>query len=120
MKTISIAPPYLQFFISDVSLPGSPIQGETISIVSNGLCLSVPCQYAYEGDTLLTVGDVAEVPKDGILVYEGEVPTPSGVLVFGDAELTELLRYPVREKNTKLTIWTDGQQFPARVVVGVK
>lgn len=116
---IRIAPPYLQFFISDASLPENPIQGEEIEIISNGQCLSVPCAYWDEAETELIVGSLEEVSEPQASQFDGTIPTPSRALVFHDALLNELLVYPTSTDETRIRIWTDGLTLPERVVVAV-
>ena len=88
-------------------------------MISNGACLSVPCQYREEGETELIAGSFAEVPKERVLVFDGVIATPDRSLLFDDAELTELLTYPVMATTTRIRIWTDGSRLPDRVVVGI-
>lgn len=114
-----ISPPYLQFFVSDASLPENPVQGETIKIISNGQCLSVPCAYWDEAETELVVGHPEEVVEPRTPQFDGTIPTPSGSLVFHDAELTEWVVYPTPTAETRIRIWTDGLMLPERVVVAV-
>ena len=115
-----IAPSNLQFYISDVSIPESAFFGENVRIVSNGLSLTVPCQYEFEGDTEVIIGAYDEVPKDGVLAFDGSIPTPGGFLLVTDVGIEELMKYPVSNATTRLAIWTDGLEYPARVVVGVR
>jgi hypothetical protein len=120
MMTVYIAPPYLQFLIADRRDRENPILSEPIEIVTNGSCICVPCQYQGDGDTELVVGSYDEVPKDGIRAFEGELPTRDRKLIFYDIEGTEWLAYPVKQFSSRLDIWTDGAEFPARVVVGIR
>ena len=119
MITKMISPYYLQFFISDASLPENPIQGETIKIISNGRCLSVPCAYWGEAETELTVGSPDEVAEPREPQFDGTIPTPGGSVVFTDADLNELLAYPAATAETRIRIWTDGSMLPERVVVAI-
>lgn len=114
-----IAPPYLQFFISDPEARDIPQQVNRPTVISSGKCISVLCQYAFEGETELIVGDLDEVSDAGTIAFDGSIPTPSRVLWFSDAEDTELARVPVSSSVTRLRIYTDGMEFPARVVVGI-
>lgn len=114
-----ISPPYLQFFISDSSLPENPVQGETIKIISNGQCLSVPCAYCKDTETELVIGHPDEVAEPRTPQFDGKIPTPGGTLVFHDAELTEWVVYPTPTAETRIRIWTDGSMLPERVVVAV-
>lgn len=113
-----IAPPNLQFFISDPDAMDIPIQGESIRIISSGECISVPCRYWDEGDTELIVGDneaiLPQAPQ-----FDGTIPTPGGSVLFSDAEMTELLSFPTPARNTRIRIWTDGSILPDRVVVAI-
>lgn len=117
--TKMIAPQYLQFFISDASLPENPIQGENIEIISNGRCLSVPCAYWDEAETELVVGSPDEVAEPREPQFDGTIPTPGGSVVFTEADLTELLVYPAEAAETRIRIWTDGSMLPERVVVAI-
>ncbi|MGE0500895.1 MAG: hypothetical protein AB7I79_04455 [Rhizobiaceae bacterium] len=115
-----IAPPYLQFFISDLLGAEGPVQGpETLRIISNGVAISVPCQYGEEGETELIVGSASEVPQLNVQMFDGIIPTPNGALLFSDAELTTIMTYPAKESRTRIRIWTDGSTLPDKVVVGI-
>jgi hypothetical protein len=113
-----IAPPNLQFFISDPDAVDVPVQGESIRIISSGECISVPCRFRDEGDTELIVGDneaaLPEAPQ-----FDGTIPTPSGSVLFSDVEMTELLSFPAPAGTTRIRIWTDGSIFPDRIVVAI-
>jgi hypothetical protein len=115
-----ISPPYLQFFISDLMGAEGPIQGpEKLQVISNGAAISVPCQYEEDGETELVVGPAAEVPRLDREVFDGVIPTPSGEVLFSDAEVTTLMTYPARTSKTRIRIWTDGSTLPDRIVVGI-
>lgn len=115
-----ISPSNFQFYISDYEQPEIALLGEAIEVVSNGLSLTVPCQSDQEADTEFTIGAYADVPQNGSRVFEGTIPTPSRLVVVSDVAMDRLLRYPVPDTQTHLTIWTDGEKFPARIVVGVR
>lgn len=118
--TKRISPPYLQFFICDSTLPENPVQSvEKIEIISNGQSLSVPCAYWDEAETELIVGSPKEVEEPRAPQFDTTIPTRSGLLVFHDALLTELLAYPTSTSDTRIRIWTDGSKLPERVVVAV-
>lgn len=115
-----IAPPYLQFFISDSSLPENPQPDvEKIRILFNGNCVSVPCAYYEETQTELMVGTFEEVAQKGKPQFDGIIPTPNGSVVFSDVLLTEWLAYPTPTAETRIRIWTDGLTLPERVVIAV-
>jgi hypothetical protein len=113
-----ISPPYLQFFISGSEDFEAPMPTEQRRVLSNGVGLSIPCQYLYEGDTELIIGDYADVRRSEEPQFDGVIPTPNRVLIVSDVELTEWLRYPVPTAGTRLTVWTD-QEFATQVVVAV-
>lgn len=114
-----IAPPHLQFFISDENLPDAPIQGEHVKIISNGKCLSVPCRYWEEGKTELVIGGAQDITEESRPRFEGTIPTPSRKVVFSDSGLTRLLTVPVESETTHVTIWTDGSLLPSRIVIAL-
>lgn len=114
-----IAPPNLQFFISDMEATDVPIQGVPLRILATRECISVPCQYNEEGETELVVGFIDEIHEDGPPAFDDEIETPSGILLFSDVELTELMKFETRRTQIRIRIWTDGLQFPERVVVGL-
>lgn len=120
IKRALIAPSNALFFVSDMSVPESPMPSvERIEVITNGKCILVPCQYEGDGDTDLTLGDYAEVPKEGVHVFEGSIPTASGLLVCFDVGLNELLSLRVETLQARINIWTDGLELPARIVIGV-
>ncbi len=119
LRTKLITPPNIHFYISDSNIPDSAPLGEELEIGFNGLCLTVPCRYEFEGSTELIVGKYQDVPKNDLLVFSGSIPTPSKKLLFHDFLSNELLSYPVIETTTQLRLWTDGLRLPERVVVGI-
>ncbi len=62
-----LSPSNLQFFISGADLPAGEYFGEDVGIVSNGRVVTIPCQYEMEGDTVLIIGQLDEVPKEWCL-----------------------------------------------------
>lgn len=114
-----ISPSHLQFFISDWKISSAEPYGEDAEIISNGRTVAIPCQYCMEGETELIIGGIDEVPKDGVLAFEGSIETPSRILVASDVTREHLMEYPVSKDVSWLSIWTDGKAYPERVVVGV-
>ena len=119
IRHLKIAPPYLQFFISDPSSDNSPIQGESLKPLSDGQCISVPCRYAEEGETDLTICIDEEVDTQARPQFDDFIPTPSGEVLFADANLAALAIVPVQEMRTRVRIWTDGSQLPDRIIVAL-
>lgn len=115
-----ISPPYLQFFISDIGRPENPTPDvESIRIIFNGRCISVPCAYHEEAGTELVVGTPEEVAQATAPQFDGIIPTPGELVLFDDAEATEWVVYPTPTAETRIRIWTDGSILPERVVVAV-
>lgn len=115
-----ISPPYLQFFISDIGRPENPTPDvESIRILFNGRCISVPCAYHEEAGTELVVGTPEEVAQAAAPQFDGVIPTPGELVLFDDAEATEWVVYPTPTAETRIRIWTDGSMLSERVVVAV-
>lgn len=92
---------------------------EEIEIVANDACIAVPCQYEGDGDTTLIVGDYEDVPQDDLQVFDQMLLTPGKLLVCSDVAGEFLLTFPLQTAKTRIRIWTDGLDFPTRVVIGV-
>jgi len=107
------------FFISDETLPDAPFPGERMEFQSNGRCILGRCQHDQDGPLEIVIGDYAEVPKDGVLVFSGPLETPNRLLVCSNVVLDEMVRVPVKSARTSVFIWTDGQKMPEKVVIGL-
>jgi hypothetical protein len=116
-----IAPPHLQFFISDQNGGEPPLQGsERLAVISSGTCISVPCAYWGEAETNLVVGPGSELMTRGrTQAFDGVIPTPSGTILFSDSETTTLLEYPATGITTRVRVWTDGLELPEVVLVAI-
>lgn len=107
------------FFISDETLPEPPFPGERMEFQTNGRCILGRCRHDQDGPLGIVVGDYAEVPKDGVLVFSGPVETPNRLLVCSNVVMEEMVRVTVTFARTNVFVWMDGRQMPARVVIGL-
>jgi hypothetical protein len=120
IKTVKTHPSHGIFFISDESLPDAPISGERMEFLSNGRCILGPCQHDQDGPLEITIGDYADVPKDGAFVFSGPIETPNRLLVCSNVVLEHMVAVDVKSTRTKVSIWTDGQRMPEWVVIGLE
>lgn len=65
------------------------------------------------------VGSPDEVAETTKPQFDDVIPTPGGLVLFDDAELSEWLVYRAPAAETRIRIWTDGKMLPESIVVAI-
>lgn len=52
-------------------------------------------------------------------MFDQMLLTPGKLLICSDVAGERLLNFPLQTVETRVRIWTDGLEFPTRVVTGV-
>ena len=82
-------------------------------------CVAVSCLPDCDGPTTIAIGPSDEVGRDRVLVFDGEILSPSGSLIVETIVETELLRVVVPGESTRVRIWTNGHRDTDNVIIGL-
>jgi hypothetical protein len=117
VKTVSVAPEYLSFYMSgswDVDVP------VVYGAQGTDDCLVITCQYWNDGDTTITMGPCEELPVHSMpLVFDGMLSTPTRSVLLHDVYMPEILRMDVHDTRTRVRIWSNHENQPDVVVIGL-
>jgi hypothetical protein len=117
-KTVRIAPPNSLLFVSDQKW-GDPIDFKIIKpIMWNRTSVAICCLMSQDGETEVTLGSADEVNPGWPPAFD-DVITASRSVVVSTSERMILLEYPVQTSHSKITVWTNREKEPDRVVIGV-
>jgi hypothetical protein len=86
---------------------------------STPACVAVSCLPDCDGETEVTIGTVQEVTKDGALLFDGLLETPSRSMVVETVLRKTILQIGVRTSQTRVRIWTNGLQDTDEVIIGL-
>jgi hypothetical protein len=82
-------------------------------------CVAISCLPDCDGPTTIAIGPSEEVGRDRRLVFDGQLPSPSGVLIVETIVDEELLRVDVPGPTTRLRIWTNGHEGTDSVIIAL-
>lgn len=106
-------------FIHDAAAKGSPaIDGVGVCWVAPAV-IAVSCLPDCDGATEIRLGKIREMQPSEVVVFDGELQTPSGHLVVSDVRSNRILEIPVASPATRLTIWTNGRQDSDVIAIGL-
>jgi hypothetical protein len=89
------------------------------AVWSTTSCVAVGCLPDCDGETEVTVGPADEVRKDGTLLFDGPLATPSRSMVVETVLSETILRVGVPNAQTRVRIWTNGLRDTDKVIVGL-
>jgi hypothetical protein len=118
-QQIKISPLNSLLFIEDVKggIPPEPIWGA--NILSTPSCISFACFPEVDGPTEITIGPSSEVRPGPILLFDGDLETPSRVVIISGVEIGRVLSVAVAHPKTKVKIWYSHPKWPDKVTISV-
>jgi hypothetical protein len=82
-------------------------------------CVAISCLPDCDGPTHVAIGPSDEVGRDRSLIFDGNLLTPSRVLIVETVMDEELLRVDVPGPTTHVRVWTNGHRGTDNVVIGL-
>jgi hypothetical protein len=117
---IRVAPPNSLLFISDENGGTTPNITREGRLWSTPSCVAVGCLAFMDGVTEVSIGQAKEVSVADALVFDGNVETPSRLLVVSTSDRRQLLKFATPFRNTRVRIWANHPTEPNRVSIGIE
>lgn len=119
LRKISLAPLNSLLFLEDSKggKPPEPIRGEMIW--STPSCIAFACLPDVDGPTEITIGPSNEIEPQPLLVFDGDLETPSCVVIISGVEIERVLNVDVAHQKTKVRIWYSHPKWPDKVTISV-
>ena len=116
MTTIKAAPPNMLVLIGDRTgdIPET-MAGRLVAATSTRV--AVGTQYAYDGETSITLSDESVDAMDGTLAFDGVLETPSRKMTICTVLNEVLLEMNVPTDLTRVQIWTNHPSEPDTIAV---
>jgi hypothetical protein len=118
--SLKISPPHSLVLISDPTSGDVPARMAGAAIAATSRCIAVGCRAEMDGQTELVLGGMGEVDPGTAPAWEGQLHTPSRLVVIRSVLGEALLDTPVSGGDTLIRIWVDEEREPDLVVVGVR
>lgn len=118
-KKITVSPVNSLLFIEDASrgTPPEPVWGAMI--LSTPSFISFACFPEIDGPTEITIGSSNEIEPGPLLVFEGNLETPSRKIIISGVEIECFLSLDVAHQETKVRIWYSHPKWPDKVTISV-
>ena len=119
LQSTKISPVNSLLFIEDAAggVPPEPIWG--VLVHSTPSCISFACFPEQDGPTEITIGPSIEVEPGPILVFDGDLETPSRVVVISGVEIERALSADVAHPRTRVRIWYSHPKWPDKVTIAL-
>lgn len=119
LQRTRISPANSLLFIEDANggKPPEPIWG--VQIHSTPSCISFACFPEIDGATEITIGPSAEIEPGPLLVFDGDLETPSRVVIISGVEIPRVLSVDVPRTTTKVRIWYSHSKWPEKVTIAL-
>ncbi len=119
MQKINLAPLNSLLFLEDSKggIPPEPIRGAMIWTTAS--CIAFACLPEVDGPTEIVIGQSSELEPGLLLVFEGELETPSRIVIISGVEIERLLSVDVANPKTKVKIWYSHPKWPDKVTISV-
>lgn len=119
IKKIRISPVNSLLFIEDVNGGKPPEWVWGANILSTPSCISFACFPEQDGPTEITIGPSNEIEPGPLMVFEGDLETPSRVVIISGVEFECVLSVDVANQKTKVKIWYSHPKWPDKVMISV-
>lgn len=120
VKTVSVAPEYVSFYISGSEDFEVPVDRLLLGVTATPQCIVVTCTYYNEGNTSITLGPSHELPpQDMPMRFDSVLETPEHRVLLSDVHMPEILSMDVPGSRTRIRIWADHETMPDNVVIAL-
>lgn len=119
IKRIKLSPVNSLLFIEDIGRGALPVPVWGAKILSTPSCISFACFPEQDGLTELAIGPSSEIEPGPLLVFEGDLETPSRKIVLSGVEIESVLSVDVSHQKTKVRIWYSHPKWPDKVTISV-
>ncbi len=120
IKTVSVAPEYLSFYIAGTHKIAPPLDHDRVGIAATDQCINVGCLYWNDGNTTITLAPFHElIPQKKLPRFDRLLDTPEYRIVISDALTPEILTMAVPSGRTRVRIWTNHKTEPDDVIIAL-
>ncbi len=120
VRTVSVAPEYLSFYMSGSADVDVPVEYGADGVFGNRECLVISCLYWNEGDTTITMDPYRELQEQGTPPeFDGILSTPDRKVILHDVNLPEILAMNVEDTATRVRIWINHPVAPDKVTIAL-
>lgn len=121
MNTTSVlaSPPYSLILILDPAKGLIPLTMNGALIAATNSCVAVGCRAEDDGVTKIILGPADLVDPGFSPIFSGTIETPSQLVEIQTVIGKTLLSTPVSNVITHVSIWTDDEQEPEQITVGI-
>ncbi len=117
-STVKTAPPNSLLFVSDVDGGRPPLPVLGAQILATNSCISICCYPWVDGETTITLGPSAEVDPGTAAAFDGNLQTPSRIVVISTVDHKIILSKAVPDKTTRIRAWVNRPMMPNRIIIG--
>lgn len=119
LQRISTSPLNSLLFLEDINRgePPEPLWGAMI--LSTPSCISFVCLPEVDGPTEIAIGPSSEVEPGPLLMFDGDLETPSRTVAITAVDLERILSIDVAHSITKVRIWYSHPKWPDKVTIGL-
>ncbi|MDI3471067.1 MAG: hypothetical protein OJF62_003130 [Pseudolabrys sp.] len=118
-RTIKIAPPNSLLCISGSGWGETPEMIEMQPFWATPSCILVACLCFADGQTSVTFGPASDVNRSEKPLIDMMLDTPERDVVVATVELEVLLKMAVPSTHTRVRVWTNREQEPDQVTIGI-
>ncbi len=120
VRSVSVAPEYVSFYVAGSMDVDVPVEYGAVGIFGTSECLVVTCLYWNDGDTRITLGPSEEIPAQPQPPrFDGQLQTPQLKVLLFDVNMPEILSMDVPGTLTRVRIWTNHPTEPDDVVIAL-
>jgi hypothetical protein len=119
VASTSVRAPNALLYVRDPTLSAFPEIDGKAAVWRTPSCLVISCLPDSEGPTTIAIGASDEISRDTSLVFDGELPSPSRVIIVETVMEDEVLRQSVVGSATRVRVWTNGHRLADNVVIGL-
>ena len=119
LNQIKVSPVNSLLFMTDAGggIPPEPVWGAKIQ--STPTCISFACFPEQDGPTDIVLGPRNEIKPTTFLVFQGDLVTPSRVVVLHTAAQERVLSVNVAKVKTAVCIWYSHPKWPDKVTISL-
>ncbi len=106
-------------YVRDPALRVPPEIEMLATVWRTSSCIAISCLPDCDGPTRVAIGPSDEIGRDRGLIFDGELPTPSRMLIVETITDDEVLRAETLGETTRVRVWTNGHPGADNVAIGL-